>query len=82
MNQKLLPQIVIGIACAVIFFLCGAAAGWCILIAPVDGPKNPFDLNNVEILLICGLIPAVLGSALGIFVWRAVEQRKELDSYQ
>lgn len=82
MKEKLLPQVITGIACAVIFFFCGAAAGWCILIAPADGPKDPFDLSNVEILLICGLIPAVIASAVGVFVFRAIEGRKEQDSYR
>ncbi|HIA53585.1 MAG TPA: hypothetical protein EYN91_16080 [Candidatus Melainabacteria bacterium] len=82
MKEKLLPQVITGITCAVLFFFLGAAAGWCILIAPADGPKDPFDLSNVEILLICGLIPAVIGSTIGVFVFRAVERGKEQDSYR
>ncbi|MBX9948098.1 MAG: hypothetical protein K2Y39_02930 [Candidatus Obscuribacterales bacterium] len=82
MQVKVLPQMLSGIVCAIVFFACGAAGGWLVLIAPAEGPKGPFDIDNVEILMICGLVPAVLGSALGVIACRIVERRAQNDVYK
>ncbi len=82
MQGKVFPQIVSGLVCAVLFFLCGGAAGWWILIAPSEGPKDVLDVNNIEILLICGLIPSLLGAAIGVFVCRLIEGANERDLYK
>lgn len=82
MQTKIIPQVLSGIVCAIIFFACGAVGGWCLLIAPAEGPKDPFHLDNVEILLICGFVPAVLGSALGVFACRVFERRTQQDIYK
>jgi len=63
---KIPRHVLSAIAVSVIWFAIGAASGWNILIAPSGGPQGFFDPNNIEIWLICGLIPALLG---GVFVW-------------
>ena len=67
--------------CGLILSVWGAA-GWWILIAPSEGPKDVLDVNNIEILLICGLIPSLLGAAIGVFVCRLIEGANERDLYK
>ncbi len=62
---------------AVVFFAGGAVGGWYLLVAQSDGPKGFFDPNNVEILLICGLIPGILGAILGFFAHSIFVRPKE-----
>jgi uncharacterized RDD family membrane protein YckC len=62
---------------AVFCFASGVAAGWYFLISPADGPKGFFDSSNIEILLICGLIPGILGAILGFFAYSILERSKK-----
>lgn len=65
--MKISGELVAALVSGLVGLCAGSAAGWYLLIAPSDGPKGFFDINNVEILLICGLIPALLCGILGWF---------------
>lgn len=75
--MKITGEIIAALVSACLGFLLGAAAGYYVLIAPSDGPKGFFDSANIEILLICGLIPAVLCAALGWFICKQLERTKK-----
>ncbi len=75
--MKITGEVIAALVSGLVGFLAGSAGGWYMLIAPADGPKGFFDINNVEILLICGFIPAVLCSALGWFACKMLSRSKE-----
>ncbi len=65
--MKITGELIAALVSGLVGLLGGLAAGYYMLIAPSDGPKGFFDINNVEILLICGFIPALLCCVLGWF---------------
>lgn len=77
--MKITGELIAALVSALVGFLAGSALGWYLLIAPSDGPKGVFDSSNIEILLICGLIPAALATGLALLVNRMLKKRTDED---
>ena len=75
--MKIAGELIAALVSGLVGLLGGSVAGWYFLIAPSDGPKGFFDINNVEILLICSLIPALLCGILGWFACRLLARSEE-----
>ncbi len=75
--MKITGELIAALVSGLVGLLGGAAAGYYMLIAPADGPKGFFDASNIEILLICALIPGVLCAALGWFVCSLIDRSKK-----
>jgi hypothetical protein len=77
--MKITGELIAALVSALVGFLAGSALGWYLLIAPSDGPKGVFDSSNIEILLICGLIPAMLAAGLTLLLRRMIGKRSDWD---
>jgi hypothetical protein len=77
--MKITGELIAALVSALVGFLAGSALGWYLLIAPSDGPKGVFDSSNIEILLICGLIPAMLAAGLTVLLNRVFRKRADED---
>lgn len=77
--MKITGELIAALVSALVGFLAGSALGWYLLIAPSDGPKGVFDSSNIEILLICGLIPAMLAAGLTLLLRRMIGKKSDWD---
>jgi len=64
---------------AAIFFALGVFTGHHFIVAPSDGPQGFLDPSNIEILLICGLIPAFIGAGLGALLPQLFRRSRDFD---
>ena len=77
--MKITSELIAALVSALVGFFAGTTLGWYLLIAPSDGPKGVFDASNIEILFICGLIPAGLAAGLTFILQRMFSKRNEWD---
>jgi uncharacterized membrane protein len=77
--MKITGELIAALVSALVGFLAGTTLGWYLLIAPSDGPKGFFHSSNIEILLICGVIPAVLSAGLSLLLMRVLARKNDQD---
>lgn len=77
--MKITGELIAALVSAFVGFLAGTTLGWYLLIAPSDGPKGFFHSSNIEILLICGVIPAGLAAGLTFILQSMFSKRNGWD---